>query len=129
MRLIDADALMRRLCVQCDVESHEATCDPDECFVYNVIVYDAPTIEAEPVRHGTWKLEAHNERVNYRWNVTAKCPECGHEKGEIYAGFFPGVPDSIAEAAIISNAESVKLDNYCPNCGVKMDGGGSCGPA
>ena len=83
MRLIDADALMRRLCVQCDVESHEATCDPDECFVYNVIVYDAPTIDAEPVRHGRWE-----KRDGKTWcslcGASNKayeppyCPHCGN---------------------------------------------------
>ena len=90
MRLIDADALMRRLCVQCDVESHEATCDPDECFVYNVIVYDAPTIDAEPVRHGTWiplgQISPHPFVNNYRCSVcndrvhfrTRYCAGCGH---------------------------------------------------
>lgn len=116
MRLIDADALREGW----------LDWDPYDEIEANTVLYsidEQPTIDAEPVRHRQWALEAHNERVNYRWSVTAKCPECGHDKGEIYAGFFPGVPDSIAEPVIISNAEDIKLDNYCPECGAKMDGG------
>lgn len=80
-------------------------------------------IDVAPMRHGRWILEAHDERVNYRWNVTAECSECCDEQKEIWAGFFPNVPPSIARDAALVSAESVKLSNYCPNCGAKMDGG------
>lgn len=116
MRLIDADALRMLWLDE----------DPNLEFEINTVlesIDEQPTVEAEPVRHGTWVLEAHNERVNYRWSVTAKCPECGHDKGEIYAGFFPGFPESFAEYEVLACAESVRLDNFCPNCGAKMDGG------
>jgi len=79
--------------------------------------------DVAPVVHGRWILEAHDERVNYRWNVTAECSECCDERKEIWAGFFPGVPPSIARGAALVSAESVKLSNHCPNCGAKMDGG------
>ena len=82
-----------------------------------------PVADVAPVRHGHWILEAHNERVNYRWNVTAECSECCDEKKEIYAGFLPGVPDYLAKEVILADAKSVKLSNYCPNCGARMDGG------
>ena len=78
--------------------------------------------DVAPVRHGRWILEAHEERVNYRWNVTAECSECCDEQKEIWAGFFPNVPPSIARDVALVSAESVKLSNYCPNCGAKMDG-------
>ena len=55
------------------------------------------------------------------WNVTAECSECCDERKEIWAGFFPDVPPSIARGAALVSAESVKLSNYCPNCGAKMD--------
>ena len=77
--------------------------------------------DVAPVRHGRWILEAHDERVNYRWNVTAECSECCDERKEIWAGFFPGVPSPIAKDAALASVESVKLSNYCPNCGAKMD--------
>ena len=77
--------------------------------------------DVAPVRHGRWILEAHDERVNHRCNVTAECSECCDEQKEIWAGFFPGVPPSIARGAALVSAESVKLSNYCPNCGAKMD--------
>ena len=82
-----------------------------------------PAADVAPVVHGRWILEAHDERVNYRWNVTAECSECCNEKKEIWAGFFPNVPPCIARDVALISAESVKLSNYCPNCGARMDGG------
>ena len=82
---------------------------------------NAPAADVAPVRHGRWSLEAHDERVNYRWNVTAECSECCDEQKEIWAGFFPSVPPPIARSVALVSAESVKLSNYCPNCGAKMD--------
>ena len=98
-------------------------CFSDMISAYDVIML--PTADVAPVRHGRWILEAHDERVNYRWNVTAECSECCDEQKEIWAGFFPNVPPPIARDAALVSAESVKLSNYCPNCGAKMDGGDS----
>ena len=89
--------------------------DAADCIRY---MDDADVV---PVRHGRWILEAHDERVNYRWNVTAECSECCDERKEIWAGFFPGFPSPIAKDVALVSAESVKLSNYCPNCGAKMD--------
>lgn len=82
-----------------------------------------PAADVAPVVHGRWILEAHDEMVNYRWNVTAECSECCDEQKEIWAGFFPNVPSPIARDVAMISAESVKLSNYCPNCGAKMDEG------
>ena len=79
------------------------------------------TADVAPVRHGRWLLQANNERTNYRWNVTAECSECCDEEKEIWAGFFPNVPDWLARDVALESAKSVKLSNYCPNCGCKMD--------
>ena len=84
-------------------------------------IKNRPAADVAPVVHGRWILEAHDERVNYRWNVTAECSECCDEQKEIWAGFFPNVPPSIARDVALISAESVKLSNYCPNCGAKMD--------
>lgn len=84
-------------------------------------IKNRPAADVAPVVHGRWILEAHDERVNYRWNVTAECSECCDEQKEIWAGFFPNVPPSIARDVALVSAESVKLSNYCPNCGARMD--------
>ena len=94
-------------------------CFSDMISAYDVIML--PAADVAPVMHGKWILEAHDERVNYRWNVTAECSECCDEHKEIWAGFFPNVPPSIARDVALISAESVKLSNYCPNCGAKMD--------
>ena len=97
----------------------------DFLFIDAVIdaIDNVPAADVAPVVHGRWMLEAHSERVNYRWNVTAECSECCDEKKEIWAGFFPGVPDWLARDVALDSGKSVKLSNFCPNCGAKMDGG------
>lgn len=128
-RLIDADALMEHIkdlpTWWPDEGSHymESMKYPQGMFEPDDIISsieNAPTVE---VVHGEWKLIAHKERANDRWNVTAQCSECGEDKGEIWAGFFPGIPDNIANFVTLQSAESVKLSNYCSNCGAKMYGG------
>ena len=94
-------------------------CFSDMISAYDVIML--PATDVAPVVHGRWILEAHDERVNYRWNVTAECSECCDEQKEIWAGFFPSVPPSIARGAALVSAKGVKLSNYCPKCGAKMD--------
>ena len=86
-------------------------------------IFNAPAADVVPVRHGRWLLEANKDKVNCRWNVTAECSNCCDEKKEIWAGFFPNVPDWLARDTALIDAKSVKLSNYCPNCGAKMDGG------
>lgn len=94
----------------------------DAILMVKSMIHCEKAADVAPVRHGRWILEAHDERVNYRWNVTAECSECCDERKEIWAGFFPGFPSPIAKDVALVSAESVKLSNYCPNCGAKMDG-------
>jgi hypothetical protein len=119
-RLIDANIL------ETAFTNAKRSCKTDLMkSIYSVAlkaVNDCPTVDAVEVVHGRWVLTANEEHSNYRWNVTAECSECHHSKGEIYAGFFSGFPKDLARDVVLDCAKNVKLDNYCPNCGAKMDG-------
>ena len=111
MRLIDADPLFERT-VELEavalkqVGKYEPSENPIEwnrwsgillertAFKYDLM--DAPTIEAEPIRHGKWKKSGY-------WGRVYKCDQCGHYLD------FDGVNAGRGDA------------NFCPNCGAKMD--------
>ena len=94
-RLIDADALIHRLL---NTKIVAANLFQYANAVTNMIG-DAPTIEAEPVRHGYWENANGRPKTYIR-----KCSVCGKE------AYFCGRGCSY---------------KYCPNCGAKMDGGGT----
>lgn len=78
-RLIDADAL-------------RAQCDPPHWCVWMSEIDDAPTIDAEPVKHGRWIYKPYeNDEAVWLYH----CSEC--------------------------NAVSALAWNYCRECGAKMD--------
>lgn len=58
------------------------------------ILQQAPVVDAEPVRHGRW-IEV---RDKFNYCIGMKCSSCGRR---------------------VRNCG----ENYCPKCGVKMDGG------
>ena len=84
MRLINADALIE--------EIHSYTMY-DEISKYDIerAIDEAPTVDAEPVRHGRWIFGTANHREYM------KCSVC--LKSQTPTGVF----------------------TYCPNCGAKMD--------
>ena len=60
---------------------------------------NAPTVDAEPVRHGHWFKTYDDE--GEAWMCSECCEEWGFEEG---------------------HPKDVYGCNYCPNCGAKMDG-------
>lgn len=56
------------------------------------MIDEQPTVEAEPVLHGTWKPVSEDWRHQIEW---WECSECNFSASTKY--------------------------NYCPNCGAKMD--------
>ena len=89
MRLIDADALLERM---------KRT---NRYFNVKFDIEEAPTIEAEPVRHGRWK-EMHYEGGILDGTNFDRCSVCGYER--------------------VFNDPALKtVFKYCPNCGAKMD--------
>lgn len=97
MRLIDADALRETMYH----EAFETDTDMQKwdsgCWIrykmFEDALKDAPTIEAEPTRHGKWIDVKGSNGKDYR-----KCSECLHTQ------------------------DITGLLNYCPICGAKMEG-------
>lgn len=88
-RLIDADKLMRMI----PTEEHNA----------RMAITYAPTVDAEPVRHGRWKIikcPTGIEAFGYKEMTVQSlmCSNCSYEI-DISEGYF----------------------EYCPNCGSFMD--------
>ena len=89
MRLIDADRAL-------EIVRDQGIAHPNAYHLTNyatLILQEAPTIEAEPVRHGQWMIKQHKIFGN---SYDYVCSVCGCD----YA---------LAEY------------NYCPHCGAKMD--------
>ena len=90
MRLIDADALSLGKFIETRTEWHQGWND-----ALDAATTQAPTIEAEPVRHGRWKDVS----------MDTVCSVCGTKfNDEMYWIQGDGMNP-----------------NYCPECGAKMD--------
>lgn len=99
MRLIDADALlpmMRYTTIDSEIGIFPIKIGFKEIVR---VIDDAPTVEAEPVRHGKWK-----QWDSYGFEDTYECTACGE-------------PFVLIEGTPITNGYK-----YCPSCGAKMDG-------
>lgn len=98
MRMIDADALQEAV-------KQKGTASE---LIWCVAEIDrAPTIDAEPVRHGTWKLGVSEKPLCIS---ACKCSECGRF-------IYPGV-----RLPEITRKYLSEIFPYC-HCGAKMDGG------
>lgn len=112
MRLIDADALE-----QAAIERYKSgLLTKNEAETVADMALNAPTIDAvpmddymdlqnhfvdwEPVRHGKWVPDEAD-----KW----RCSECG-------------IGNNYAYKWSVSGGDELQ-DNYCPNCGARMDGG------
>lgn len=87
------------------------------------VVKEAPTIDAEPVRHGRWvwredwghpSISEPPELFDAYW----MCSACGTDLLQYLKSHFPDIP-SYTECA----TDEVPTLERCPNCGAKMDGG------
>lgn len=96
MRLIDADKLKSELF------DADWMMDNDEHMVEK-IVERQPTVDAEPVRHGRWKIDT-------VWTFNSFEPEIVEEKCSLCGRY-------------VQRYRTQSPNNYCPNCGAKMDGG------
>lgn len=99
-RLIDADALKESIDEHVYLVNHGFNETEYGCTQYGIhqIIDEAPTIDAEPVRHGKfigteYDGYADGNPVYYEW----KCSECG---------------------CIFEEEPTYR---YCPNCGARMD--------
>lgn len=107
MRLIDADALRETMYH----EAFETDTDMQKwdggCWIrykmFENALDNAPTIDAEPTRHGKWiPLYPHDVPITNEY----KCSVCG-------LGFDE---DEETECVVYDTFK------YCPHCGAKMDG-------
>lgn len=96
MRTIDTDKEIREL--EKMVVSGETFTTAVEFA--KLILRNAPSVEAEPVRHGRW--------IGAESQCGIGCPFCGTPVDEFC--------NSIDYIYLIYEP------NYCPNCGAKMDG-------
>ena len=102
VRLIDANALVKTIesvhCKDCD-SYNGAMCRACEWMDAMDYIEDAPTIDAQPVKHGRFVFE----KGDYRNTVDGyRCTSCG----ETYHTKVPYFSEY----------------KFCPNCGAKMGG-------
>ena len=98
-RLIDADDYKRILegwIADLPSSGFDETADTVCTVIFDCIcqLNDMPTIEAKPVKHGKWIFNEH-QAFNEKSYFCSECTEGESDYG---------------------------TDNYCPNCGARMDG-------
>lgn len=97
MRPIDADTLR-------EVFENAGWWDNADRDVAQDLLDKAPTVDAEPVRHGRWKIDT-------VWTFNSFEPEIVEEKCSLCGRY-------------VQRYRTQSPNNCCPNCGAKMDEGG-----
>lgn len=97
MRRIDADAARVKLQAARD-KAPDGSAEKAAMDTFLYFLDACPTIEAEPVRHGTWQV----------WNS-----DCMRRNGKMQECRYYECSECWRRTAVKSN--------YCPNCGAKMD--------
>lgn len=107
MRLIDADALKSTIRKYEFNAPNERYKQGGECvlnFYMPKIIDDAPTIEAEPVRHGKWV-----QSRSPGGSPLCNCSVCGDS--------------AISQDNDWGDVIDYHETDFCPNCGARMNGG------
>lgn len=103
MRLIDGDKLLKQFEVIGECEDCEHICEQDSNYCDYMkmrnLIKDAPTIDAEPVRHGHWIDKPTGRYGNWQ----SYCSACGKHNQ-------------------IGGIDSNRHKPRCPWCGAYMDG-------
>ena len=127
MRLIDADALKkdaREVTVFCDYGGESTFMAVD---VENIDY--APTIDAEPVRHGgtttcidTDDIDKFQSRIILTENKKSKFCRVFYEDDMVYGHWTEdGCCSECGEMGLYNGNEEIVRSRYCPHCGGKMD--------
>ena len=102
MRLIDANEVIKHL-EKCIADPMFDNDYRKICFAICKYIDDVPTIEAEPVKHGRWVKHRIEKYDNYGNYTNA-----------------PGLTD--CSNCNFSAYGIAEIYNFCPQCGVRMDG-------
>ena len=115
VRLIDANALKAKLKIGTNTATYSDYCN-GYCDARQVdldAIDAAPTIEAEPVRHGRWvetEPDEDDRKIGIEFSI--KCSRCHNENSHL----------DFNEIHEITGKTFWK-SRFCPNCGARMDGG------
>ena len=98
-RMMCVDVFKKNLCHYCNTYMSDEPCEPGECWVHDVIA-QTDTVDAVEVVHGHWTATDvifHQAGYGVRYYYHAECKVNPHRLFECE-------------------------NDYCPNCGAKMDG-------
>ena len=102
--LISKSRFYERIMEAVGMISGELTSDyKDGILTTLALVKTAPTVDAEPVRHGHWGEVSREYATGEGADMYAQCSECG-------------------SIEIVYTRQYVQRYAYCPYCGAKMDG-------